>query len=82
MNFKFIDILCNLLITIINYRIFKKMSQEDLANKLNVASSQVSRDERNEYYGATKEKLQKVMEALGVTFKTEILKEEELELQV
>ena len=30
MNFKFIDILCNLLITIINYRIFKKMSTAKL----------------------------------------------------
>ena len=30
MNFKFIDILCNLLIRIINYRIFKKMSTAKL----------------------------------------------------
>jgi transcriptional regulator with XRE-family HTH domain len=48
------------------------MSQQDLANRLGVTPSQVSRDERNEYYGATIERLQQVMEAMGMVSKTEI----------
>jgi len=34
--------------------------------------AQVSRDERNEYHGASIEKVQKVLEALGVTLKSEV----------
>ncbi|MCM3715608.1 helix-turn-helix transcriptional regulator [Alkalihalobacillus oceani] len=33
------------------------MSQQDLAERLGVSPSQVSRDERNEYYGARLERL-------------------------
>lgn len=57
---------------LIAYRIYLGMSQQDLAKRLGVSSSQVSRDERNEYYGATIERLQQVMEAMGMVSKTEI----------
>ena len=57
---------------LIAYRIYLGMSQQDLANRLGVTPSQVSRDERNEYYGATIERLQQVMEAMGMVSKTEI----------
>ncbi len=38
---------------LIELRIAKYMSQRDLAEKLGVHESQVSRDERNEYHGLT-----------------------------
>ncbi|WP_349775629.1 helix-turn-helix transcriptional regulator [Halalkalibacter oceani] len=43
--------------TLIAYRIYLGMSQQDLAERLGVSPSQVSRDERNEYYGARLERL-------------------------
>ena len=53
-------------------RISKGIKQKDLAEKLGVKEAQVSRDERNEYYGASVEKIQKVLNALGVTLKSEV----------
>lgn len=58
--------------TLIAYRIYKGMSQEELASKLGVSPAQISRDERNEYYGATVEKLQKVMDVLSMGVKSEV----------
>lgn len=58
--------------TLIAYRIYIGMSQQELAEKLNVKASQVSRDERNEYYGATLERIQSVMEAMGMLSITQI----------
>ena len=52
--------------TLIAYRIYLGMTQAELANKLGVSESQVSRDERHEYYGATTEKIETVMEAMGM----------------
>lgn len=53
-------------------RIFKGMKQKDLADKLGVLETQVSRDERNEYHGASIEKIQKVLNCLGVTLRSEV----------
>ncbi len=53
-------------------RIFKGVKQKDLAEKLGIKESQVSRDERNEYHGASADKIQKVLDALGVKLHTEI----------
>lgn len=58
--------------TLVALRIFKGMRQKDLAEKLGVLEAQVSRDERNEYHGSSIEKIQKVLDALGVKLKTEI----------
>lgn len=58
--------------TLIAYRIYAGLSQQDLAERLNVSPSQVSRDERNEYYGATIERIQNVMEAMGMLSITKI----------
>ncbi len=52
--------------TLIAYRIYLGMTQAELAKKLEVSESQVSRDERHEYYGATTEKVEAVMEAMGM----------------
>ncbi|HET7579351.1 MAG TPA: helix-turn-helix transcriptional regulator [Bacillales bacterium] len=58
--------------TLIAYRIYIGMSQQELADKLDVSPSRVSRDERNEYYGATVERIQNVMESMGMVFITKI----------
>ncbi|TMV49567.1 transcriptional regulator [Paenibacillus mesophilus] len=52
--------------SLIAYRIYLNMTQSELARRLEVAEAQVSRDERNEYYGATAEKIEAVMNAMGM----------------
>lgn len=52
---------------LVAYRIYLGISQQELADRLDVSESQVSRDERHEYYGATKERIQDVMEAMEMT---------------
>lgn len=52
--------------TLVAYRIYLNMPQIELAKRLNVSEAQVSRDERNEYYGATTEKIETVIQALGM----------------
>jgi len=47
-------------------RIAQGISQRELADRLGVHESQVSRDERNEYHGVTVERAQRVLDALGV----------------
>ncbi|WP_151736790.1 helix-turn-helix domain-containing protein [Paenibacillus tengchongensis] len=60
--YKFTDIGKNL----IAFRIYINMTQAELARRLEVSEAQVSRDERNEYYGATAEKIEAVMNAMGM----------------
>jgi DNA-binding Xre family transcriptional regulator len=55
---------------LVGLRIFKKMSQRDLAERLGVHESQVSRDERNEYHGITVERASRILDALDVDLKT------------
>ncbi|WP_186669035.1 helix-turn-helix domain-containing protein [Sporosarcina sp. BP05] len=68
--------LYNLGKSLIAYRIYVGLSQQELADRLGVSASQVSRDERNEYYGATLERIQEVMEAMRMVAKTEIQSED------
>ena len=49
-----------------------EISQRELAKRLNVHESQVSRDERNEYFGVSVERAVKVLDALGVRLRTRI----------
>ncbi len=51
---------------LISLRIAQGLSQRELAKRLNVHESQVSRDERNEYFGVTLERAVKVLDALNV----------------
>jgi DNA-binding XRE family transcriptional regulator len=60
-------------------RIAQGLTQRELANRLGVSESVVSRDERNEYHGVTLERAQKVIEALGVPVITRVGEPEEAE---
>ena len=59
----------NMLVAI---RIAKGVKQKELAAKLGVKETQISRDERNEYHGASIEKIQNVLKALDVSVRSEI----------
>ena len=50
---------------LIALRIASGMSQRELATKLSVHESQISRDERNEYYGISMDRAQEIIEALN-----------------
>lgn len=57
---------------LIALRIYKGMQQKELAKRLGVSEAQVSRDERNEYYGASVEKIRSVLEALDGSLISEV----------
>jgi ribosome-binding protein aMBF1 (putative translation factor) len=57
---------------LISLRIAQGVSQRELAKRLNVHESQVSRDERNEYFGITLERAIKVLDALNVRLHTKV----------
>jgi ribosome-binding protein aMBF1 (putative translation factor) len=59
---------------LIGVRIAMNLSQRELAEKLGVHESQVSRDERNEYYGITVERAARILDALGVEITTRVEK--------
>jgi DNA-directed RNA polymerase specialized sigma subunit len=46
-------------------RIFARLSQRELAQRLGVHESQVSRDERNEYRTVTVDRANRILEAIG-----------------
>jgi len=50
---------------LIGLRIASGLSQRELAERLRVHESQISRDERNEYYGIGAERAQEIIDALG-----------------
>jgi ribosome-binding protein aMBF1 (putative translation factor) len=57
---------------LISLRIAQGMSQRELAKRLSVHESQVSRDERNEYFGITLERAVKILDALNVRLHTKV----------
>ena len=57
---------------LISVRIAQGISQRELAKRLNVHESQVSRDERNEYFGITLERAVKILDALDVRLHTKV----------
>jgi len=50
---------------LIQYRIAHRLNQTELARLLEVDASTVSRDDNNEYWGATLERVQRILDALG-----------------
>lgn len=57
---------------LIALRIASGLGQRELAERLQVHESQVSRDERNEYHGVTVERANKVLEALGAEVRSRV----------
>ncbi len=55
-------------------RIAQGITQRELAERLGVHGSQVSRDERNEYHGVTVERVQRILDALGVEVRSMVEK--------
>lgn len=60
-------------VLLVSLRIARGMSQRELAAKLEVHESQVSRDERNEYHGVTVDRAIKILDALGVKLQTTVV---------
>lgn len=58
--------------TLIYARIASGLSQRDLADKLGVDESVVSRAERNEYHGVTKERAQRILDALDAKIRVDV----------
>lgn len=57
---------------LIGVRIAKGLTQQQLADRLGVAPSQVSRDETNDYHGISVDRAQRILEALGVRFEAHL----------
>ena len=53
-------------------RIAQGITQRDLARRLGVHETQVSRDERNEYFGITLERAAKILDVLNVRLRTQV----------
>jgi ribosome-binding protein aMBF1 (putative translation factor) len=71
-EFEELDNLSGLGHLLIALRIAQGMSQRELAKRLDVHESQVSRDERNEYFGITLERAVKILDALNVRLRTKV----------
>lgn len=56
--------------TLVALRIALGLTQRELAERLDVHESQVSRDERNEYHGITIERASRILDAMGVQLKS------------
>jgi ribosome-binding protein aMBF1 (putative translation factor) len=58
---------------LVGLRIARGISQRELARRLDIAESQVSRDERNEYHGISVERASRVLQALGARLVSQIV---------
>ena len=57
---------------LISLRIAQGISQRELAKRLGVHETQISRDERNEYFGITVERANRIIDALNARLKTTV----------
>ena len=57
---------------LIALRLAHGLTQRDLAGKLEVHETQVSRDERNEYHGVTVERASRIMDVLRANVRTSV----------
>lgn len=58
---------------LVSLRIAQGISQRELASRLEVHESQISRDERNEYHGVTLDRAIRILKALGVRLETKVV---------
>jgi ribosome-binding protein aMBF1 (putative translation factor) len=58
-------------------RIYRGLSQRELAQRLGVHESQVSRDERNEYHNITLERAARILDVLGMELSSHVKAVEE-----
>ncbi|MER7609739.1 XRE family transcriptional regulator [Nocardioides sp. NPDC127503] len=58
--------------TLIRARIAAQLTQRDLAERLGLREQQIQRYEANDYSGASLNRLEEIMQALGVTFQGEV----------
>jgi ribosome-binding protein aMBF1 (putative translation factor) len=58
---------------LISLRIAQGVTQRELAERLGVHESLVSRDERNEYHGITLERAARILDALGVELRSKVV---------
>ena len=57
---------------LIGLRIALGFSQCEVASRLEVNESQISRDDRNEYHGITLDRAQKILDVMEVTLTTSV----------
>jgi DNA-directed RNA polymerase specialized sigma subunit len=57
---------------LVSLRIARGFTQRQLAERLGVHETQVSRDERNEYHGVTLERAARILEAMGVEVRSRV----------
>jgi hypothetical protein len=57
---------------LIGLRIALGLTQRDLAERLGIHESQVSRDERNDYHGVTVERASRILDAMGVSLRSSV----------
>src|SRR5262249_32629411 len=57
---------------LIALRIANGLTQRELADRLGVSESIISRDERNEYHGVTVERAQRILDALNETLTAQV----------
>ncbi|QDV58492.1 helix-turn-helix domain-containing protein [Rosistilla oblonga] len=60
-------------VLLVSLRIARGITQRELAAKLDVHESQVSRDERNEYHGVTLDRANRILDALDVRLQTTVV---------
>jgi len=72
-NFTDIQTLQDIGLLLIAVRVYLGITQRELAEKLGVNESQVSRDERNEYHGITVERSARILAAMGAQVQTNII---------
>lgn len=58
---------------LVSLRIAQGISQRELAKRLDVHETSVSRDERNEYHGITLDRAARILNALGVRLETRVV---------
>ena len=57
---------------LIALRIYKGLTQSQLAQKLGIDASQISRDERHDYHGLTVERASRILDAMGVELRSSV----------